>query len=1292
MSAFRIDDPLERIFRRLDAIGGVAAPRTAAYAPLPEEEANSLMDSLLNKSVGGLQWIGETLDKTLGGRAIRGALGGRPEELLSVLPFSDTLGITDPKNAVSGRDLLDQYGITQQNREGFHPIDDPTDAIGDVGGFLAEIALDPGTYLTFGASALGKGGQALKKAGALTGDVIQSGVRGRIGNTVGDVVGRLDDVRKATAMESLAEEAARSGVQVDDLLKHATGGHVGVGLPFMAPAFTIGNSMDGLSGLAANAIGGFGDAIRQSAPGAFVRSLLGRKVLGAIDPIAQDALSPRVERIRGATSENIQQLQDAVRQAPELLDDSKNLAAIAYHTLGPDAPDIARQLGLPEIPELSQATRDVIQQNIDRSRPLYESVQEMGLTDIGHVTDKYMPNFRSRPGNLPEMKPGTDELLGSGRRFKMQYETLQPRQAAVKDIPGGDYAIDTLSKDARFVGTQRLRADKGRDAILEQLWGYRKPGADEAAEFAPEFMDQPALKDVKDAVRIKYAKQKAYNADRAWKKELADVAKQYEWSPKALETAVREELMANADAIDQSREFWKTIRRDASDYGGSEFVKKLLNENLDDAAIPKFDLWYRNLQESLPLPNELRDDPMAIREFLRNGAPKQMYRKGWMRPTRDVMERIATDDNAKEEFTRLAKETLTDAQKQMVADYQKARGLQKWLAKRDPRHVEAGKGIYDRPYQETERLYRTHLVGAQQMSAAVHDMLTESATKIGAGDVIGEGMVPMSAALQAIVKSNTGNKKAAQRMLESAGAFQARNAAKKFGDESISDLYVPAKIVKEAQNVLQTWRTPEEIGNVGKIIDKFTDWFKIGVTAFPAFHTRNLASGQVQNVLNGLVSPAELLPVANMARKVVVGKDAVKGLSELKAFRGMSDAEATKALREYITAFDVWGEKFHGNIPAAADAPDVLFPKSGVQAMEPKLTPRASVSALGELWQTGKDIAAAGTKNLNPFSPEFVGKRLYRTHGEVGRYVEGLNRISGFIGGLKKGLSPAEAAARVKFAQVDYANATAFEKTFLKRAFPFWSFSRGIAENVAKTLTENPGGLMAQSIRASNSARDTGEFLPDYVGESATIPTGTPGQYITSLGLAHETPFEWFATTPTLPGTVRRFGQKVMTQMTPYAKLLVESATGVNLFTGRPQEETYQFPFNGDNGIKRIANTILGDSPLSRGVTTGRKLFDERKSKTLGIKALSLLTGVGIADVSEPERAKELAARRLNEEVLRQSPRIKSRNELYMPQEFRGKETEDEKLMLRLKATLEKKRREANKKKAKQRAAAPAEA
>lgn len=110
--------------------------------------------------LSALQTAGDAIDKTTGGRAVRGLLAGKPRELLSPIPFSDSMGLTNLADATSGRDLTDAYGLTDKgsNSLGSHAA-----------GFMADTLLSPmsaiGGYSAFKAApTLAKGIAAGAKA------------------------------------------------------------------------------------------------------------------------------------------------------------------------------------------------------------------------------------------------------------------------------------------------------------------------------------------------------------------------------------------------------------------------------------------------------------------------------------------------------------------------------------------------------------------------------------------------------------------------------------------------------------------------------------------------------------------------------------------------------------------------------------------------------------------------------------------------------------------------------------------------------------------------------------------------------------------------------------------------------------------------------------------------------------------------------------------------------------------------------------------------------------------------
>jgi hypothetical protein len=72
--------------------------------------------------VSGLGYVGSTLDKLFGARAIRGVAAGRYKETLSAIPGSDTIGLTKPEDAVSMDDLL---GSSARRGPGKLIADDP---------------------------------------------------------------------------------------------------------------------------------------------------------------------------------------------------------------------------------------------------------------------------------------------------------------------------------------------------------------------------------------------------------------------------------------------------------------------------------------------------------------------------------------------------------------------------------------------------------------------------------------------------------------------------------------------------------------------------------------------------------------------------------------------------------------------------------------------------------------------------------------------------------------------------------------------------------------------------------------------------------------------------------------------------------------------------------------------------------------------------------------------------------------------------------------------------------------
>src|ERR1051326_5664488 len=201
-------------------------------SPTIQDEASAL-DIAKRAAATGLGAFQSVMD-TLGGRAIKGVLAGKPRELLSVLPFSDTLHITDPTQRTSGRDLLEHWGAVEHAEPG-SGLD-----VGDVAGFGADLLPDPASYLFGPGAALTRGGQIAKAANILP------GLSGRVGTTLRTAAGQAgqgqalaDAVLAGTAsalpgskLAYLSNAATKAGVNLADLADKPIAGIAGFGLPF----------------------------------------------------------------------------------------------------------------------------------------------------------------------------------------------------------------------------------------------------------------------------------------------------------------------------------------------------------------------------------------------------------------------------------------------------------------------------------------------------------------------------------------------------------------------------------------------------------------------------------------------------------------------------------------------------------------------------------------------------------------------------------------------------------------------------------------------------------------------------------------------------------------------------------------------------------------------------------------------------------------------------------------------------------------------------------------------------
>ncbi len=420
--------------------------------------------------------------------------------------------------------------------------------------------------------------------------------------------------------------------------------------------------------------------------------------------------------------------------------------------------------------------------------------------------------------------------------------------------------------------------------------------------------------------------------------------------------------------------------------------------------------------------------------------------------------------------------------------------------------------------------------------------------------------------------------------------------------ESVAQLAartLPVDVAKAAQAIIRPHIDRPWAKAIGEMIDTVTQWFKNNVTILhPSFWTRNGVSGQTINMVSGDMET--LGDVASYTKEVFRNGKNAKNLT-------------AKELREV---------EFSGIIGRKFSTEDVDAFRGAGQGVEP--------GKVFDVRQHYIDAAQHVADNPNPLNPRLAAeagriatgaakaggsvRRIYRqamqTGGKINQHVEWANRVPMFLWLRKRGYTLEEAAARVKELQFDYSALAPFEKSVMKRLMPFYTFSRKIAGLTLSTLTQRPGGALAQIIRLSGKGHDPGTLTPEHIAATAAIPLA-PGptgadRFLTGFGFAHEDP------TSFLGAGVRGALLEGLSRTNPiFGKGLAEFATGRSFFQRGPSGGRALTDL--DPVLGRIGANVLGrkeafqlpqglevgfsNSPLSRYGTAFRTATDTRKSE-----------------------------------------------------------------------------------------------
>ena len=534
-------------------------------------------------------------------------------------------------------------------------------------------------------------------------------------------------------------------------------------------------------------------------------------------------------------------------------------------------------------------------------------------------------------------------------------------------------------------------------------------------------------------------------------------------------------------------------------------------------------------------------------------------------------------------------------------------------------------------------------------------------------------------------------------------------------DRILGQVSVPKHLAEDIVTTnqgVQFLQDDKTMGGLWRWYDSYNALFKTNVTSTnPGFHVRNFFSGFIQNALNDIHDPRFSVldpkmrrfnqPYVDM-RQLMRGKT-IEGISDIPIFSKNKDGTpATDAQATEMFAQFLFNYKIIDNPGSARDLPGVGKGSVASQLIGPQFGQHKKLIGLSlpidtfrpdKLYNNDTFVgsrsrqapvraADASEMSLRENATRKVRdwyKRTTTIAQNIGDVVEIQHRGGGMLALLRQGYSPDEAARIVRLVQVDYSNLSTFEREYLRRIFPFYSFSRGMAVYLTDELMRHPAGKVSQTMRVQRNATDKDVSTPTYISKGLSIPLGSNADgtqhYLTNIGLMHEQPAQQIG--PLFTGDFSSLAFNVLGNMNPLLKLPFESAYDESSFqqgvSGGVDLDDADPPLG--RAISNVAQTVglrdkdrkepvrlgkltelaVGSSPLSRYINTARTVADPRKG--IISRGVNSLTGLRVSTVSP---ARQDAVLRERAEQYLQGVGARQFQKSYIPDEVKANMSAEE--------------------------------
>lgn len=1214
----------------------LAKYRSSAPKNQPTPEAG-FGETALDYGFSSLGNLGHILD--MSGSMVRDALAGDS--------MTDQITGWSEGKKTSGRDLLDMYGITSKNKEGWH-WDDASDMVGDVAGFATEVALDPLTYMSLGLvpllkKTLSPAGRIVKNTGLMNKVMTNPSFKNMTKRQIrSEPVGKLIDSLSVKDQNRFMKNMGRANKKTtlpDDFLKQPLGAKLGVGGPFGDPKKMFFKNYDILD----RGLDKIDDVVYNKLGGKYLKSKFSKASGGFVKEYQQMVAA----RAAAHLTDSVYEAKMKIAPWKQATDKSGvfNTDLLSNDEVMENMRGFTNRLedgtALPEnmkwMEEFMEDSVDGAQKGLTTVyRETLDSAQKAGL-DVADWNDSVFDlRYNPRLGNVWNKDAGFLSGSSALEVGATHGTSRNPDIGGVRTSILNDISVDKnysgLFRGEGYMSQGMTKKFSNADSELSNQFGLKSH-----SQLGDDLYHDPKYKD-------QIGKPHEYISDKT-KDDLYDY---YEGLDPDLTPG---EILQKVES-----EIGQVLETGNSVNGIQGIVRRGLNNT--DFIYKKEQLIGSQVLESSV------SEGMGITAQSTAAEIKNAYRKGLKSTDNEIIEHSKVLKSLMDE----SKDTIIDGidtglAMKIQGDFRgHVHSVAKWVGGVDPRHVEDMIPAFG---LDPTRAVVNMVESTQEAIAhanVAHDIMVDSAKEItnltGGVKTINEFISELSTSGRRMKSGKLNKKSMAERVSRTIGVelppkelkkLLSRRTIKRLGKEvdsgdlknlldsddwtDLADkLYLPEEIVSDLTEGLA--------GSAKKdgIWSKYWNIWKSTATVMrPGFHGRNELSARLMNWFNGLGFRT------TQARALMRG-DTPKDILRMPAIAdlGITDPdEAADKVRQMMWATG-----------ALADQGEHLVADGIKQAGRvPGSTGKTMWSALDPAKDMiGKDSKytanpLATMNPVNPLSKSDVSNNAWEAIGRnVSEAVESKNRIQGAYAGMMKGMDAGEAMSNVNRIQVDYGDLTKFEKDWVQRFIPFYSFDKGMVKYLSGELAERPGGPIGQVIRAQANAAGNNESMPEYIRDSASIPLSPTAEgedkYLTGVGLMHENAINL------VPGSRTPYQDvafNIASRSNPLFKTLAEITTGQSLYQRGPKGGRDLQSL--DPGIGRMVSNVrsvmgyeepekylrsmpqfmeqgLGMSPLSSAVGEARAWTDTRRG--VAEKAMNRFTGLRTTIVSEKRKRRVL--------------------------------------------------------------------